>query len=69
MKKNIKKVKPKFKIPKGSFALAPFVFELDDLRDIIDECKGRKLFSLAMSLKGIYDRIVDKRNSYKWTEE
>jgi len=63
-----KMVIPKFKIPKGSHAINPFYFELVELCHIIEECKDRKLHSLAIALNKIHDDIQHKRNSYLWIE-
>ena len=59
---------PKFKIPDGSHAITPFGFELHDLYKIIEECKERKLNSIAMALERIYENITKKRDSYRWIE-
>jgi len=65
----MKKVIPKKKSSEGSYHLAPFSFELNDLDKIIEECQHRKLWSLAFSIRHILDEIRRQRDLYKWSDE
>lgn len=64
-----KRVKPKKSVPDGWVRLAPFCFELDKLSKISEECRERKLFSLAMAIEGIFDEIIKQRDQYVWMEK
>jgi hypothetical protein len=63
-----KTVQPKNKRPEGSIPLPIFCFELDDLGKLEEECRSRNLYSLQFAIRDIRERILTKRNLYKWKD-